>query len=336
MSKYLMIGLVYLLSISVNANDCIKTAAAFDIGSGTTKIKVAKVDVCRQKIIESLYEEDSPVEYKQDLSESFDNKLSKKIIDFGSKSINILKEKVKKYNPSSYVAAATSAFRTAANGEFAVKQISKNTGIKIKIISQEMEAKIGFIGASSISDNDLKDVVVWDIGGGSMQMSSYDGQGRFNIYEGKLASVSFKNYVIEKLHNDKIEEVKSPNPISEDDNFKSLNYLETYAEIYVPQKIKNKLKSKNVQVIGIGGVHYYSVGKVVSKTKNYSYDMVINQINRFLNLNDEQLGGGKFVETSVSNLILVAGFMKALGITEVKTGKITMADGLLIKPEILD
>ena len=33
-------------------NDCLKTRAALDIGSGSTKVKIAKVDLCKKVIIE--------------------------------------------------------------------------------------------------------------------------------------------------------------------------------------------------------------------------------------------------------------------------------------------
>lgn len=335
MLKKVIFGALTLMSLSAMADECLKTRAAFDIGSGTTKLKVATVDICNQKIIDILHEANRPVGYKQALKESSNNSLNEQIIEDGIKNILELKDEANKFAPTAYVAAATSAFRTASNGIQAAEIISIKTGIKINIISQEQEALIGFVGASQISDIDLKNIVVWDIGGGSMQMTSYNGNGNFDIFKGKVASVSFKNYIIENLHNQDISKVKSPNPISELDKKRLLIDLQAYAKINVPNAIVEKLKKPTTKVIGIGGVHYYSVGKVVSSNKTYDINMVTNKIYQYIDKTDEQLGGGEYVETNVSNLILVLGMMRALNIREVKTGKVNMADGLLIKPELV-
>jgi exopolyphosphatase/guanosine-5'-triphosphate,3'-diphosphate pyrophosphatase len=334
--KKVLTGIIMLSSTFLMANDCIKTRAAFDIGSGTTKLKVAKVDICKQKIIKLLFESNRAIEYKQALKQSQNNTLNSKILTDGIKHLKALKSEASHYNPSSYVAVATSAFRTAANGRNAAQRLSRESGVDIAIISQEKEAKIGFVGASVISDNDLRNIIVWDIGGGSMQMTSYEGNGKYNIYKGKLASVSFKNYLIEKVQKKDIKETISPNPISEDESQKSLRDASVHAKNTIPKSIIDKLRSGNIQVLGIGGVHYYSIGKNVSESKTYSLEMVTNHISEKLNLNDKQLGGGKYVTTDISNLILVAGFMKELEIESVKTGKINMADGLLIKPSLIN
>ncbi len=328
----LVIITLFLSSLTF-ASDCIKTRAAFDIGSGTTKLKVAQVDTCLFKIKKILLEDHRAVGYKQDLKESKDNTLSKKIISSGITSLKALKRLAKNYKPDLYVGVATSAFRTSKNGEQAIKEIAKETGIQIRVISQKTEAIIGFVGASTFSDKNLKDIVVWDIGGGSMQISSYLGHDKYLIYEGKLASVSFKNHIIEEVQNKDPQKEKTPNPISSSNKEQAQRDARLIAQYSVPPVLQAKIKSPNTQIIGIGGVHHYSIGEKINFKGAYTLEMLDKFLNTNIGLTDAQIGG-EYAPTDVSNLILVSGFMKALGINKVKTGNINLTDGLLLNPNL--
>lgn len=52
-----------------------------------------------------------------------------------------------------------------------------------------------------------------------------------------------------------------------------------------------------------------------------------------LGLTDTELGGGKFVTSSVSNMILVEGLMRALNISTVKALKVNLTEGLISSPQ---
>ena len=130
-----------------------------------------------------------------------------------------------------------------------------------------------------LADRDLKDVVVWDIGGGSMQMTMYLGNGKYSIYKGKLASVSFKNHIIEDIQNKDISAVKSPNPINRRSMKTAFRDAEVMAKITVPREIQDKLQDPNTFVIGIGGVHFYSISKIL-RNKTYDEPMLLKDINK--------------------------------------------------------
>lgn len=328
--------IILLLVNSVYANDCIQTSAAFDIGSGTTKMKVAKVDICKHKILKILLESHRSVGYKQDLKESTKNLLSEKILTIGSIKLNELKNEAKKYRPTSFIAVATSAFRTASNGVQAAKILSKNTEIKVNIISQVKEAEIGFVGAYDFSKDNLAKLLVWDIGGGSMQISSTADLKKFDVYEGKLASVSFKNYIIEKIQFKNPKKIKSPNPISNENYLSAIDYVKKYSLKTIPKSIQKKLRNKELKIIGIGGVHFFSIASKVNNKEFYTLEMVKKRIKESLNKTDSELGGGEYIETDISNLILVAGIMEEFGINMVITKKVNLANGVLKLPSIVN
>ena len=81
-------------------------------------------------------------------------------------------------------------------------------------------------------------------------------------------------------------------------------------------------------MLGIGGVHYYAVSKAIDKKEYSANDIKENILNK-LGKSDEELGGGKYVDSAVSNLILVESFMKGLKISKVKAMKVNLTEGLV-------
>jgi exopolyphosphatase/guanosine-5'-triphosphate,3'-diphosphate pyrophosphatase len=66
---------------------------------------------------------------------------------------------------------ATSAVRDAENGEELVESVRDSTGLKMRLISGEEEALLGFRGAfSALGDSREGSVLVVDLGGGSAQL----------------------------------------------------------------------------------------------------------------------------------------------------------------------
>ena len=329
--RYVLV-IVYVLLAVTNAwaDECIKNRAAFDIGSGTTKMVVARVDTCQQHVIQILEEEELAVGYKEDLGTS-QGKFSEDIQKKGLEALQQLKSMAKKYDPEQFVGVATSAFRTSNNGKMFTERIKKELGIRTQIISQRTEAILGFLAAYPQTDLDKRDCFVWDIGGGSMQMVIARDNATFYVYEGKLASVSMKNMIVTAIQGKSYKEVKSPNPMGEAVATKATNLAQYYAEIHVPNEIKKR--AGNLTVLGIGGVHYYSVRKQsVTEGKTYT----IADVKRALAIgqarSDNEIGG-KYAATDVSNLALVAGFMDTLKIEKIRTLKANMAHGILIYPK---
>lgn len=323
-----LLVVLFTLSFYSLADDCLKTKVAFDIGSGATKMKVAKVDVCVQKIKEILLDTSLPVEYKDDVQNSEDNKFSKAIQEKGIEAIKKLKTMASKYSPVSHGGVATSAFRTAANGEELAAKIENLTGVEVKIIDQDEEARIGFVGATQVANSSIKDIVVWDIGGGSMQITTYGINGKFQIYRGKVASASFKKHIIEEIQGANPKQILSPNPIEVDELEVAERDARVVSALTVPDEIKQKIKQGS-EIIGIGGVHYHSV-KGQTKVKDFYTGLDIERaLESGLGKDDKQIGGN-YASSEISNLILVKGFMEGLGVDKVYPAKINLADGVLL------
>jgi len=319
------------------AINCIQTKAAFDIGSGNTKLKVAKVDICKSKIIEVLLEESQKVEYKEDLSRNQKSEFSSQIMEQGIQTIQKLKAKAMRYKPKSFTAVATSAFRKATNTYDFIKKILKRTGVLVEVISQKEEARLGFLAGSSKSSTDPNKLIIWDIGGGSMQITAFGKNDDLVSYQGPLGSVTFKNLFITKIQNKRLEDTNTPNPTSTSELKKSLEHLVQTAQKEVPYQIKSKILRSDVTVIGTGGVHYYSIRKQVNSPKGKAYQLsqVATTLKKKSGLTDKQIGG-PYASTEVTNLALVLGFMKGLNIYSVIPLKTNLTDGLLIDNQLIN
>jgi len=321
--------LFVLLSLSLNAlsADCLKTRASLDIGSGTTKLKVAKVNLCEKKIIEMLFERDVQVSYKKDLGKNPDKFLSDKIMEDGVKVLSLLKDQALSYGAEEIIAVATAGFREARNAQVMVDKIQKEISLSVRVISQQEEAQIGFLAGLSLTKKSKNKVVVWDIGGGSMQITALDSESKMMSFEGELASISFKDFIIGQFRE---LGVKSPNPFTAYEVVFSLAVARNHATRYVPNEIKQKITEPGVEVIGIGGVHSSSLGDHFPQKTSYTYGEVNRILSDTYRLSDDQIFS-KYKDSAISNLILVLGYMQALHIKSVTFGNVNLGEGLLIK-----
>jgi exopolyphosphatase/guanosine-5'-triphosphate,3'-diphosphate pyrophosphatase len=146
------------------------------------------------------------------------------------------------------VGVGTAALRNALNGSEFVKKIQKETGIFIKIISGETEAKLGYLGA--INTLDVTDAVLFDLGGGSTELTLIK-----NRKAEKVISLPFGAVTL-------TERFKLENKASE-------AQLTTLDE-FISQELAKVpwLKNLKLPLIGIGGTAR-SIGKMEQKRNHY-------------------------------------------------------------------
>jgi exopolyphosphatase / guanosine-5'-triphosphate,3'-diphosphate pyrophosphatase len=333
---FTLLSILLLSLFSVIAADdpsCLRTRAAFDIGSGSTKMVVAKVDICQQMILNVLLRDSRKVGYKEALAADSNNKLPSQTVTTGIKALAELKRGAQALGAKEFLGVATSAFRKAVNGALVIKKILKNTGIKVSIISQRREAILGYLAVSAIFksvDQAKKRFVVWDIGGGSMQITtSSSADKEYLVYEGELASVSYKRRVIKDILERDPNLVESPNPIGAKGE-QGITLAKEHASKMVPANIKQVI-ADGAQVVGIGGVHYYSIRNRIAPKHNYYtlQEAYLSSIEG-MRLNDQELDS-PYASTEITNLMLVSGYMLGLKVERVSVMKVNMADGVLLQ-----
>lgn len=322
---------VFLPSLAF-ADNCWQTRAGIDMGSGATKIAVFEVNICQHQLGKVLFEDQRPVGYNDALARSANNQLDETIQQQGLTALQQLVTQARRYHPQRISGVATAVFRSASNGQAVIDRFNQQAGVQLKIISQQQEAELGFRSAkAALHDPTLRDqdLLVWDIGGGSMQMTAWrdqPGQPVADVYQGKLASVTLKNFIVDVLKNQPA--AQSPNPIG---SWRPsvLRFVEFYAHNDVPPQIKQDLATR--RVIGIGGVHGFSI-KNQLKINDNRYDLAtLEQVAKQQVWKGDSELTGDYRATDVSNLLLVEGYMRALGIKDVTVVKASLIQGIVLE-----
>jgi exopolyphosphatase / guanosine-5'-triphosphate,3'-diphosphate pyrophosphatase len=83
-------------------------------------------------------------------------------------------KKLTKYDITASRFVATEACRRATNGQQFLNNVRDETGLVVDIISSEEEAKLAFLGCSSLLTEGAKRAIVFDIGGGSTELMWID------------------------------------------------------------------------------------------------------------------------------------------------------------------
>ena len=92
-------------------------------------------------------------------------------IERGLNCLTHFAELMHKYKVGSYIAITTASCRMASNGAEFVQKVKDTCGIELQIVSAEEEAKWVLKGAILNADKNKQYVVVYDLGGGSTEIS---------------------------------------------------------------------------------------------------------------------------------------------------------------------
>ena len=96
-----------------------------------------------------------------------DGLLSKEAFDSTLQVMQSFAYMCRQYKTDKIIAVATAAIRNARNGSQLAKEVFEKTGIRLHIISGNMEAQLSYLGV--INTLPMKDGIVFDLGGGSTE-----------------------------------------------------------------------------------------------------------------------------------------------------------------------
>ncbi len=286
-------------------------------------MKVADINVCTDSLKRILSEDQAKIDFKE-LFEKSKGIFPQSTLDQAKKTFWDFKAKAKGLGveEGNYAGVATSVFRDAKNASQFFQSIYSDLGIKIQVIAQKDEAILGLYSAMTKVPN--KQLIVWDIGGGSMQITSLR-DGKILFFGGKLAAISFRDRVLKEIKKAKS---GSPNPLSAVEIEVAVRIAEKDGLMSVPAEVKEEIKIANGVVYGVGSVHGFSIKDQIHKTE-YGPEDVLSVLEQQADKTDEQIGG-KYASTDVSNLALVLGYMRALNIKKVRVLDANNAEGILI------
>src|SRR3990167_8921849 len=240
--------------------------ASIDIGTNTLRLLIAEID---NKNLQPVYLKRTITRlgggYKEDIG------INRKAQERTIKALEFFSEKIKEYDIKEVRAVATSVVRRAKNREEFLNSVLKRTGIEIKIISGDEEARLSLLGVLSVIKvgTDLKSIpkcLVVDIGGGSTEFIATDAGRMLGAWSLEMGVVHLtENYLktdppthneldaMENEINGTIEDLKGL--IKKDDFLSSAVFIGTAGTIttlaaidmglekYNPEKINNYILS---------------------------------------------------------------------------------------------
>jgi exopolyphosphatase / guanosine-5'-triphosphate,3'-diphosphate pyrophosphatase len=139
--------------------------AALDLGTNNCRLLVAQPTRRGFKVKTSF---SRIIRLGEGLSKS--GRLSNDAIERTLEALQICAGKMRSFSVARAGMIATEACRSAANGPEFLCRARKETGLDIKVISRETEARLAVAGCASLLDADSELALVFDIGGGSSEL----------------------------------------------------------------------------------------------------------------------------------------------------------------------
>ena len=142
--------------------------AAVDVGSNAIRVSIAHADM-HAKTYTLVHEERHALRLGADVFNT--GFLSETTLQAMTSCFLSIKALLKKHGVVRTYAVATSAMREARNRDEAVERIFNITGLLLHIIEGVEEARLGRLALKSLADMLGNDVLLMDLGGGSLEIS---------------------------------------------------------------------------------------------------------------------------------------------------------------------
>lgn len=141
------------------------TYSAIDLGTNNCRLLIAKQTKHGFRVVDAF---SRIVRLGEGVAK--DNRLSEEAMDRTIDALKVCAEKLARRNVMFMRHVATEACRIAENSDEFVARVKKETGINLDVISAGEEARLAVLGCQSLIAPDKRNVLVFDIGGGSTEL----------------------------------------------------------------------------------------------------------------------------------------------------------------------
>ena len=149
------------------ANPLQSNYAAIDLGTNSCRLVVATPTTTSFRVVETF---SKVVRLGEGIIQ--DNELSVRAMRRTIQALKVCRGVVDEYMPIvAHRFVATAACRRAKNVEHFVEMAKREAGIDLEVISSKEEARLSVVGCLPLLNRNIKRVLVFDIGGGSTQIS---------------------------------------------------------------------------------------------------------------------------------------------------------------------
>uniref|UniRef100_A0A6U6C599 Ppx/GppA phosphatase N-terminal domain-containing protein n=1 Tax=Guillardia theta TaxID=55529 RepID=A0A6U6C599_GUITH len=338
-------NLTLMLEIDKRANQRYVRRAAIDVGSAACKLQVAEVDMMSEDypiIVKVMHEEKVNLLLGEDLERSATDKFSDKILQELKHVLVDFKNVASQQGAEEIAGVATAAFRRAKNGYSFLAEVSKELEMKLKVVDAETECSLGFLTGTNLR-RDVKpwDLIVWDSGGGSFQISSQFGD-KFEMWHCPVGSALATSTLITQIQGCDFKTKFSANPVSVADA-QSLTKSLLGMIGSPPLWLQLKLREPGITVIGIGGdTSIFNLAREVTGKTTFCRTDVLDSLELLCGKTDLELRLMEDVQAAqlqphnvIPKLVLLFSVMEALKCDAVTYGACNgNTAGVLMHPKV--
>lgn len=303
------------------------------MGSGQTKITIAKVEEQAGMPTEVLFAEETAVLVGHDFKKNKNGLLSDKILFELEQVLIHYRTLALEYGTNECAGIATAVFRESKNGAEFIKKVREEIGIDLQLISQVEEGRVGFLTAVTASGQEASEIIAWDSGGASFQITT-EVEGKLVVYEGAWGSSKVLAAMVEKVQGKDFSKVQSANPATLED-VRGLHKIVIISLSPPHHELKTKLSLSSYPVVAIGGP--YSAFKIASLAigdVNFTKEQVLDAITDLVDCTDSELEDFPEPEMVIPRLTLVYTVMDHFNIPIVNYRETTGSTlGIFISPQ---
>lgn len=324
----------------------VRRVGMFDVGSTGIRLLVADIDLVTSHINRLC-----SFEYSMPFGLSEEDSLAR-LAAIGAMK-RVVEERYGSVQEIEFSAVATAGFRSAGEqGQALAKDITRITGVEFKVIDQDREGVLAFLGANlEYPRADPSRVVVWDIGGGSMQITMKQADAPLLMAGCEIAARTFLEQTLTRVK--KGGQSLTPNPMSVNEAQQTFDLARALltGTSAIPSGLmpfdakelallRERIRSEKY-VLGIGGVHARIVLPCVRavtgvREPRYTPESLRQTIDYMIAQEFTDEGIHQFVGSNMDNfpstlpsLILVYTVLELLGIKHVQVLDINNTQGLV-------
>jgi len=288
-----------------------------DVNKNTNKISCIHC----QTFVELALREAFVKDPNKQLPEAMKTQLIQTLKDF--------KKIAKQYSPTQWSGIATAVFRKAINGKEVLTDVKDKTGITIAVISAQEEGRIGFLSAVALSRKNPEEVIAWDSGTGSFQISTSSITNEVQVHEVDFA-MGYVKEQFAKLRTQLTSHPSAPRNTLQVEDLHQL--IEMISKNLTPAP--DWLVKTNKSIVAIGGsTSIFETGAIATEKTNYTKQQVYEALLHYRESSNEELIRRFKTDQVIASLSLLYAVMNHYAISKISFYAANgSCEGLLIDP----